>query len=670
MAQLQPALALARPLQEDAPQSIEFMVKDLVRSGLVPEDLDAYPVAMQGMGTTAAYVIPYNDPRMYRMRLDRTIDKYMQPKGIRDVWWSPHQDISLFRSCPILYLIEGEKKAAKFVKTWPGLPTFGIGGAHNALIKDVDGSRKLLDPILQAMRPGMRVVVVFDGDIETKPGVQQAAHALAHCVKAVGCIFEVFKPPFGKGVDDWLVEDPNAQLEDLMPVALQDLAEGRKNLYNQLGLSLNDKEGPILNELNAAKLLAHRFKDISYIDKRLGLISNGETKGLEMLQAEALEYIQGELLPHMPVSKIHTGLKHALLGTQRDLLQEMFRALKWDEVERLDHWGSKHFETDFPAYADEWGRLLITGMTLRVLEPGTKVDRACILVGAQGIGKSTFFEELATFSGYSFYHACTDISSGEGDSNRTQVTAFVRSVIVDLAEGVVFETRKIASDRLKQVLTQVADEYREVYATGTKIEKRGFIFVGTTNRLDQLSDQTGSRRFLPINALKITKLSYYDKLQIIAEVVSKAESLRASSWYDLRITVEDAPADLREDREHITNVQTLVNTKFSRADSAAEFVTAILDSGEPARLREDMQVMYITAGYLSARAGNAFDFSSQNMMSRAISALSSSSTFPYKLKYVRKRLPQLAIPQELQAAYTNGIANREQMLNGFTVEKK
>ena len=34
------------------------------------------------------------------------------------------------------------------------------------------------------------------------------------------------------------------------------------------------------------------------------------------------------------------------------------------------------------------------------------------------------------------------------------------------------------------------DEYREVYATSTKIEKRGFIFVGTTNRMDQLGDNT------------------------------------------------------------------------------------------------------------------------------------------------------------------------------------
>jgi hypothetical protein len=666
----QPQLSLVRPLKEEHPLSVAFMLADLKRSGLEPSDLEAYPIALQGMGTTAAYVIPYNDPRMYRMRLDRATDKYTQPKGIRDVWWSPHQDIELFRTKDILYIIEGEKKAAKFVKTWPGLPTFGIGGAHNALIKDVDGSRRLLDPMVRAIKPGMRVVAIFDGDIQVKPGIQQAAHNLAFAVKALGCTLEVFRPPLGKGVDDWLVEDPQAQLADLISIPLTDLEESRKQLYLSLGLNLNEKGTPIHNELNAAKLLSHRFKDITYIDKRLGLVSNGEAKGMEYLENEALEYIQGDLLPHMPASKINAGLRASLLGSQRDLLQEMFKALKWDGIPRLDDWGSKYFDTDFPAYANEWGRQLITGMTLRVLQPGTKVDRACILVGAQGIGKSTFFEELATFSGYSFYHACTELSSDSGDSNRTQTIAFAKALIVDLAEGVVFETRKAAMDRAKQRITQVADEYREVYATSTRVEKRGFIFVGTTNRLDQLGDNTGNRRFLTMQAHKIRKLDYFEKLQIIAEVVAKEDQLRNSAWYNIRIKVEDAPENLRETHEHITDVQALVNTQFSRPDAIGEFIHGLLESGEPARLRDDVTKMYITAGYITARAGNSIDFQSKNMIARILSSLSSSPAFPYKLIQHRKRLPQLVIPQELLPAYTEGIANNQLMINGFIAVKK
>tara|TARA_R110000868_G_scaffold5782_1_gene33945 strand:- start:21748 stop:23760 length:2013 start_codon:yes stop_codon:yes gene_type:complete len=670
LTQAQPVLSLVRPLRADEPKSIDFMLADLARSGLVPEDLGAYPIALQALSTVAAYIIPYSNPRMYRMRLDRATDKYTQPKGLREVWSSPHQDTKLFRNEPILYIIEGEKKAAKFVKTWPGLPTFGIGGAHNALIKLPDGSRRLLDDLLAAMRPGMRVVTIFDGDILTKPGIQQAAHNLNFAVTQLGCTFEVFCPPLGKGVDDWLVADSDARLADLTHIPLKDLEESRKQLFQQLGIQMNEKGTPILNELNASKILIHRFTETSFVDKRLGLVNNGEVKDFQALEYEAVEYVQGELLAHMPVAKIRYGLHNALAVTRRDLLQEMFRKLTWDGVKRLDTWAAEYFDTTFPAYTKEWGRLLLTGLTLRVLEPGTKVDRACILVGAQGIGKSTFFEELATFDGYSFYHACTELSSDAGDGNRTQGAAFAKSVIVDLAEGVIFETKKIAMDRAKQRITQTHDEYREVYATSTRVEKRGFVFVGTTNRSDQLGDHTGSRRFLPITALSIKRLPYEKKMQIIAEVVAQEHELRQSAWYDLRLSVADAPESLRSEHGHIQDVQTLVNTQFSRPDMLGEFIKDLLDAGEPARLKDNMNAMYITAGYISARAGNAMDFGGRGMIARILSSLSTSTTFPYRLESIRKRLPQLAIPQEMLAMYTSGISNGQQMINGFVVTRK
>jgi hypothetical protein len=664
-----PQLSLVRPLREDHPLSVAFMHADLARSGLVPEDLNAYPIGLQGLGTTPAYVIPYHDPRMYRTRFDRKVDKYTQPKNLRDVWWSPRQDIELFRTKNIIYLIEGEKKAAKFVKTWPGLPTFGIGGAHNALVKDADGTRRLLPAIVGALRPDMRVVVIFDGDIEAKPQIQYAAHNLAVAVRAVGCNLEVFRPPTGKGVDDWLVEDPDAKLEDLVPLALANLEESRKSVFTKLSLSMTEKGMPVLNELNAAKLLIDRFKSTTYIDKRLGLVMHGEVKSYEHLEYEAIEYIQGQLLASMPQAKINAGLKLALLDSPRDLLQEMFRNLEWDGVARLDTWGSKYFETNFPEFADEWGRQLITGMTLRVLEPGTKVDKACILIGAQGIGKSTFFEELATFSGFSFYHACTDLSLSSGDSNRTQVIAFSKSVLVDLAEGVIFETRKVAMDTAKQLITQVHDEYREVYAKSTRIEKRGFVFVGTTNRHDQLGDSTGSRRFLNLAVTKIKKLDYFEKLQIIAEVVAKEDAIRNTDWYNLRVKLEDAPEALRSQHAHITDVQALVNTQFSRPDAIGEFVIQLLESKEPAKLL-GTDIMYITAGYVTARMGHAGDTRMKNTISRALSALSASPHCAYKLENARKRLPQLAIPQEMLPAYTEGISNGQQMINGFIVHLK
>jgi hypothetical protein len=516
----------------------------------------------------------------------------------------------------------------------------------------------------------MSVCAIFDGDINTKPGIQQAAMGLALALQATGIEdFKIFHPPMGKGVDDWLTEDADAYITDLVELELTDMEMSRKQLFATLQLSMNEKGTPIINEMNLSRLIRHRFEPMLINDKRLGIIFTGELADAESFEFAAMEYIQDQVLPHAPKAKIETACAVAIANLHRDLLQELVQGLKWDGVPRLDTWAARYLETDFPAYTNEWGRYLMTGLVLRILQPGTKVDVACILAGAQGIGKSTFFEDLARFDGHDFYHACTELVSGGTDSNRTQVIAFKRSCVVDLAEGVIFETKKTTMDRSKQLQTQQTDEYREVYSKVTKIEKRGFVFVGTTNRLDQLGDATGSRRFLPIYVTNIKKLDYHEKLQIMAEVVAKELAIRESDWYRIRIEMDQVPEAMRENKRHITDVQTLVNTQFARPDAIAEFIVSLLESEDCAKMKDSGE-LYITAGYIVARNGKAGDFGSKNTVSRVLSQLSSSPTSPYKFSNQRKRLTQLKGSPQMLDLYAEGINNTQLMINGFIVTKK
>lgn len=668
------------PPPDNNPKSIEFMLWDLARSGLVPEDMSAYPTTPFAMGTVGTYVFPYPDARMWKQRIDRRLvessgeklAKYKAPQGITDIWWPKEQDLDIARASPTLYIVEGEKKAAKFHKQWPQHNVVGIAGCYNAMYTLDNGSKALLPNLLSCLRPGKHVVIVFDGDIETNYGVQFAANALKDALTLQQCTVAVHKPPLGKGVDDWLVEDPNGELADLLNVPIQGLQQSRKQLFKHLGLALNDDGNAILNESNAALLIGNRFKEHVYYDRRLGLIMDGAPASIDDLESQAIAYVQRELVYAYPASKVLTGLRMWLQEIQRnkhDLVQDMLRRQVWDKVPRLDNWGSKHFETDFPEYADDWGRILITGLALRILEPGTKCDQACILAGAQGIGKSTFFEELATFDDHRLYYACTEFSTSGGDTNRTQAISFSRAVIVDLAEGVIFEggRHKTSMDRVKQAITQVQDEYREVYAKGTCVTKRGFVFVGTTNRRDQHSDQTGSRRFLNMWVTKIQRLSFEDKMQLLAEVKHHEHQIRGSRWFDLRVTVDMAPASLREENEHITNIQELLNTQFQTPDAIGDKVRQILDSGQTARLKSGE--MYITAGFISNMMGE-LGSRSTNMIARQLSALRGSPTFPYNIEISRKRLPQLEMTQQQMIAYSDGITNNQSMVNGYIITRK
>jgi len=659
-------LALVSPPQLDDPISVEFMHRDLARSGLEPKDIQAYPISSYRYDGAGSYVIPYRSATMYRTRHDRAVNKYLQPKNIRDIWWSHTQNLDKFRDDDVLYIIEGEKKAARFLKKWPMINVIGIGGAWNGLEKVEDGTHRLLPNLQKCLRPGMRVIAIFDGDIQSKPGIQQAATSLRQAMIAHACDLEIFRPPFEKGVDDWLEIDPNASFKDLISIPFDALAESRKQLFKTLGCKFND-EKLILNELNASKILSHFFAGNVYIDKRLGIIQDGHVADVVQLEHSCIEYMQGEINAYFKTGCISTGIQLALTS-HRDLVQEKMLSLEWDGVPRLDSWGSKYFETTFPAFADDWGRILMTGLGLRILKPGTKVDHACILIGAQGIGKSTFFEDLSRFEGQQFYYAITELSSNTGDSNRTQGQMLARSVIVDLAEGVIFETKKTAMDRAKQLITQTHDEYRVAYAKMPTIEERGFVFVGTTNRLDQLGDQTGSRRFLNLEVLKITRLPYNEKLQILAEVKAKEQELRATHWYNLKVTVDQAPEQLRNEHSHISDVQQLVNAQYHRADIRGDMVRDLIEAGELARMK-DKGEFYITAGYLSARLGEDSS-SAKSLCSRTLSALSSSPTFPYKLTSQRKRLNQLQMTEAQLFGYTHGITNDQQMINGYIITPK
>jgi Virulence-associated protein E/Domain of unknown function (DUF3854) len=661
----QPVLALVAPPCVEDPVSVKFMNERLKLSGLTPEDVGAYPISSIRYDGVGSFCIPYPSNTMWRTRHDRAVNKYLQPKQIRDVWWPPQKDPREDKQ-DVLYIVEGELKAARFFKQWPTLNVVGIGGAWNGIEQLPDFTRRLLPNLLSCLAPHMIVRVVYDGDIETKPNIQMAATAMRHALNAAACRMELFRPPNGKGVDDWLEQTENPSIASLVAIDFGGLEESRKQLYRVLQCQFNEDK-LILNELNASKILAHFMSGTIYEDKRLGLIKDGQITTYDEVENAAISYMQGEVNAYFKVPQISRGLKLAV-SEKRDLLQEMIQKLEWDGVERLNTWGSKHLKSTFPAFADEWGRLLLTGMGLRILKPGTKADHVCILVGAQGIGKSTFFEDLSKFDGHQFYYALTDIAHGAGDANRTQGLMFARSVIVDLAEGVIFEHKKIAMDRFKQMLTQTHDEYRVVYSRSVCIEPRGFVFVGTTNRRDQLGDQTGSRRYLNLEVTEIARLPYNEKLQILAEVKHKEAEIRASNWYDLNITIEQVPEAIRQENSHISNAQELINAQYHRYDAREEFLVQLLDSGDVATLK-DTKEMYITAGYYAVRSGDS-SFVNKGMCGRILSASSSSPTFPYRLTYHRKRIPQLVMTQAQSHGYTQDINNAQLMINGYIVTRK
>ena len=140
-------------------------------------------------------------------------------------------------------------------------------------------------------------------------------------------------------------------------------------------------------------------------------------------------------------------------------------------------------------------RFLTMGAVWRTLNPGAKLDETPVLVGPQGVGKSTALQHLLPPEEHDWFADGLNCLS----TDREFAETLAGRVIVELSE---MRGRSIADiDALKSRLTRTNDGYhRGAYARHAERQLRRAIIVGTTNSMAALpNDVTGNRRFVAIN---------------------------------------------------------------------------------------------------------------------------------------------------------------------------
>ena len=219
---------------------------------------------------------------------------------------------------------------------------------------------------------------------------------------------------------------------------------------------------------------------------------------------------------------IRVAREHAIHPV-RDYLD----GLEWDGVERvsrlfLHYFSAVHQNQNEARLIEDIATCFLVSCVARVMKPGCKVDTTPIVYGGQGMGKSTAFRVLAGEKWFSD----TPLPLGHKDSYQQLPGVW----IYELAELDSF--RNAESTQIKAMLSSQEDKYRPSYGRVRVNVPRQTVFVGTTNAEEFLSDETGSRRFWPIEAGKVQMEHLYrDRDQLWAEAVHLYQSGR-EWWLD------------------------------------------------------------------------------------------------------------------------------------------
>jgi hypothetical protein len=209
------------------------------------------------------------------------------------------------------------------------------------------------------------------------------------------------------------------------------------------------------------------------------------------------------------------ALKVHMQANRRDSGHEWIKALPaWDGVSRVAGFAHAYLKAEASDYATAVSRYLWTAMAARLMAPptGVKIDMVVVLVGGQGVGKSTAVRMMAP---HPDQFVELDLARPEDDRAR-QIQG---KSLIELGELTGLGKREKAE--MKAWITKTHDRWVPKYVERAIEAARRCVFIGTTNEPQFLTDDSGERRWLPltVGAGLDTAGIERDRVQLWAEAV-------------------------------------------------------------------------------------------------------------------------------------------------------
>lgn len=239
-------------------------------------------------------------------------------------------------------------------------------------------------------------------------------------------------------------------------------------------------------------------------------------------------------------------------------VRDYLKSLTWDGKHRLEHLFIKYLGVENSEVNRVATRKALTAGVARIMEPGCKFDYMLTLYGPQGVGKSALLKKLG---GAWFSDSLISVTGKEA------YEALQGVWLMEMAE--LAATRKAEVEAIKHFISKQTDRFRVAYGHYTQDFARQCIFIGTTNKVDFLRDETGGRRFWPMTVnpdnveVKWSNLTKDEIDQIWAEAkhyYDNGEELYLEP--ELEKEMQDIQSKHTEESPYVGIIEEFLNTKL------------------------------------------------------------------------------------------------------------
>lgn len=165
------------------------------------------------------------------------------------------------------------------------------------------------------------------------------------------------------------------------------------------------------------------------------------------------------------------------------------KAAKWDGVPRVERFFLDYFGLDDTPYHRAAALYLWTALAGRMLVPGVKADMVIVLVGDQGLRKSTAIESLAPHE-----DMFTEISFHEKEDDLSRKLR--GKAVAEIGELRGLGTKD--QDGIKAFITRRRESWVPKFKEFETRFQRRCVFIASTNEGQFLADTTGNRRWVPL----------------------------------------------------------------------------------------------------------------------------------------------------------------------------